>query len=585
MTPPFASAAVPRGDARADRVQAELVKLLFLNFVKQFPVLIIFAPIVVPVMWKLFDHMLLALWGVLYMASLIERRWTAARYFRARPPDADALVWARAFAVRTVIGGLLIGLCGPWMFTFDSLLHQIFLITFICFTAAGGLTVYSSYLPGFYFYLPAVTLPLAFTLFSLGGAAGIWAGFSVVLFIIVVLRAAHDHHETTRRNLVLRFENQDLAEELARKKEEAEAAVRAKSQFLAAASHDLRQPMQSLSLLTASLDLRLKSTPEREIVRRINASVEALDSLFDALLDISKLDAAVIVPQRAAVPLGDVFAKLEAEFATACESKRLRLRVVPTRVWVDTDPVLLGRLLQNLLANAIRYTPKGAVMLCCRRRGARVQVEVRDSGLGIAHEHQARVFEEYYQVSNPERDRRKGLGLGLAIVKRLAVLLDHRLTLRSRENVGSVFALSLPVVPAPRENTVIGDEPAANFGGRRVAVIDDDPDVLAAMGGLLEEWGCEVCTAASGEEAERLLRGRAPELVVTDYRLRGAASGIAVIKRIEAKLGVRIPTILVSGDTAPELLREATASGIPLLHKPVRAARLRAEMARLLHRS
>lgn len=560
---------------RSLRVQAELVKLLFRNFNQQFISLIIIAPIVVPVMWNHVPRGWLLLWGAAYMCSLLERRWLARRFFKLRPPPEAARTWGYRFARRAMLGGALIGSCGLWMFTTESLPHLVFVFAFLFVTAAGAPTIYSSFLPAHFMYLPMVTLPLAFRIMAEGGATGVWGSVAILIFLVTLLRTGRDHHETTRRNLVLRFENQDLVIELSNKKEEAEAANRAKSNFLAAASHDLRQPMQTLSFLAASLDLRLKNSPERETVKRISMSVEALEELFDALLDISKLDAAVIQAHPEPVALGPLFAKLEVEFAPVAEAKGLRLRVVPSSAWIQTDPMLLARVLQNLIGNAIRYTQHGSVMLMARRKGRDgIAIEVRDSGVGVASEHQTRIFEEYYQVGNPERDRRKGLGLGLAIVKRIVGLLGHRLELRSGPGAGSVFSLLVSRVdtfPAAQQARTAA---VSSVAGHRILVIDDNPEVCTSLAELLHTWGCEVVTATSEREAAEKSTGRLPDLMLVDYRLRDGRTGIQAVSGLRSHFAQEIPAILLTGDTGPDVLRAATAAYLPLLHKPVRAAGL-----------
>jgi CheY-like chemotaxis protein len=253
-------------------------------------------------------------------------------------------------------------------------------------------------------------------------------------------------------------------------------------------------------------------------------------------------------------------------------------------MWVDSDPVLLRRILQNLVANAIRYTSAGSVWIGARRRGAVARIEVRDSGEGIAREHVDRVFEEFYQVSNPERDRRKGLGLGLAIVRRLAALLDHPLELRSSPGRGSVFALTLPRVAAPAGTEPSGDPASrdADLRGLRVLLLEDDADVRDAIVLALRDWGCAVLAAMDADEALAALAARAPwrpDLILSDYRLRGGGNGAEAVGRVLARLGGTIPVALITGDTATEPLRAAVAAGYPLVHKPVRPERLH----RLLH--
>ena len=378
--------------------------------------------------------------------------------------------------------------------------------------------------------------------------------------------------------------------ELRARKEEAERANLAKSRFLAAASHDLRQPLHALGLFLSELDQQALDERSRQITERLMASTQAMEGLLDSLLDISRLDAGVLTPERSAF---DMRAKLEhivASHSDAATARGLRLRLRCPPCWAFTDPLLFERIVANLVGNAIRYTQRGSVLVACRRRGDRLRVEVRDSGLGIAAENQQIIFQEFVQLGNPERARDKGLGLGLAIVRRLADLLGHRLALRSAPGRGSVFAVELPAAPPPapargtREGRALG-----HFGGLRVVLVDDDALALGAMSGLLASWGCEVTSAQTVDEALDALApsatdaAPAPDILITDLRLGGPTDGLALIAAVRARPGLAgLPAVLISGDTAPETLARIQAAGVQMLHKPVRPARLRALMHRLL---
>jgi CheY-like chemotaxis protein len=309
-----------------------------------------------------------------------------------------------------------------------------------------------------------------------------------------------------------------------------------------------------------------------------------MEKLLDALLDISKLDAGVLTPQVADFAINPLLARMETAFAAAAQAKGLRLRVLPTRLIVRSDPVLLERIVMNLVSNAVRYTERGGIVVGCRRRGGQARIEVWDSGVGIPADKRAEIFQEFYQLANPGRDRSKGLGLGLAIVERLARLLGHRIELASTPGQGSVFAIELPRGEA---RTVAGASqvPAgAIIAGAYVVVVDDEALVRDGMQGLLTGWGCHVMTAASGDEALARLAGheRIPDAIVSDYRLGDGETGVHVIERLRAESGMEIPAVLISGDTTPELLRAAKAGGYHLLHKPVPPAKLRAMLSYLL---
>jgi CheY-like chemotaxis protein len=305
----------------------------------------------------------------------------------------------------------------------------------------------------------------------------------------------------------------------------------------------------------------------------------ALESLLQTLLDISKIDAGVIEPHPEHFRLAPLLERLGAEFAPQAQAAGLELSVHCPDATVQTDPALVERILRNLIGNAIRYTPDGGIDIGARATGAGITVEVSDTGIGIPADQQERVFEEFVQLGNPERDRTKGLGLGLAIVRRLAGLLQLPITLVSEPGKGSTFALSLPPGnPDEAVDRVPGTEAAPNsLAGRLVAVIDDEADVRSGMHKLLEGWGCRVF---AGEDAStviaRLTAERiVPEVVLADYRLRGNTTGVQAIQALRDHFGIDIPAAIVTGDTAPERLAEARSSGHLLLHKPLRPAKLR----------
>lgn len=372
--------------------------------------------------------------------------------------------------------------------------------------------------------------------------------------------------------------------ELRARKEEAEKANLAKSRFLAAASHDLRQPMHALGLFIADLARKEHSADNRYLIDRIAASAEAMENLLDSLLDISKLDAGVVPVSIQTFALGPVFERIEGDFASAARDRGLRLRICPTSLWIESDPLLLERILLNLISNALRYTPRGSVLVAARRRGGnRVRIEVRDSGPGIPKEAQDAVFQEFVQLDNPARDRSKGLGLGLAIVRRLAELLGHTVGLRSAVGRGSIFHIEVPQA-RPVDAPSVTHTQQHDLTGEVVAMVDDDALAQQSLAGLLRAWGCFVVAADSLEGLFDALdeTGVEPRIIISDYRLPGDKDGLDVIASVRACYNPRMPGLLLSGDTGPETLRQATDQGIPLLHKPVRPARLRAALTHLL---
>lgn len=371
---------------------------------------------------------------------------------------------------------------------------------------------------------------------------------------------------------------------------EAERASRAKSQFLAAISHDMRQPIQAASLFLGVLDGRIADPKAREVLERVRSSIDAVHGMLGDLLDLSRLDAELIEPTPRPVPVGEILSRLHAEFAPQAELKGITLRTVPCATNVATDPDLLIRILRNLLANAVTHTASGRILLGCRRRGALLRVEVADTGAGIPEEQQHRIFEEFYQIGNPERDRSRGFGLGLAIVSRIARMLGHPVALRSTVGKGSVFSVTIPVaasVPEPGPQLQSRDDAdAGTLACRPVLLIEDDPAVMGALEMLLEEWGLPVVTAQTIEELADSL-GRletVPALIIADYRLPGCSTGADAVALARSRVSPDLPAIIMTGDTAPERLREARANGSHLLHKPVQADQLRHVVGAILGR-
>ena len=384
---------------------------------------------------------------------------------------------------------------------------------------------------------------------------------------------------------------------LREKKEEAETATRAKSQFLAAASHDLRQPTHALGMFVARLGQLPHDAQTKHLVASLDASVRAMQDLLDGLLDVSRLDAGAVQVNLHAVPLAPIFEQVRLAMLDAASEKGLRLRVRPTSAWVRSDPVLLQRILLNLVANAVRYTQQGSVLLACRTpgdgvvsgsgsvsdQGPRARIEVWDSGIGIAPEHQTQVFREFYQVGNSERDRTRGLGLGLNIVKRTAHLLGHPFALRSSLGQGSRFTLEVPLAQAGLATALAAAPdaaPGASLAGLTVLVIEDDALAAEGLAGLLQSWGCTVTVAGGQQQAlAQMAQTGVPGVIVSDYRLRNGENGIATVNALCGAAGRAIAACLMSGDTDPTLISQAKAAGLTLLHKPVRPAKLRS----LLH--
>jgi signal transduction histidine kinase/CheY-like chemotaxis protein len=380
----------------------------------------------------------------------------------------------------------------------------------------------------------------------------------------------------------------DLATQALReKKEEAEQANLAKSRFLAAASHDLRQPTHALGLFVSRLAQLPHDRQTGELIRNLDASVRAMQNLLDGLLDISRLEARAVQVNRRPFALAALFEQLQKDLIDQATEKGLRLRVRSTQLWVMSDATLIYRVLLNLVGNALRYTDRGGVLVAARQRASgQVELQVWDSGIGIAPEHQKAVFTEFYQVGNAARDRTKGLGLGLNIVQRTVKLLDHPLAMVSRPGKGTRFVLSLPGVMPRREvvEEVSKDSTATDeLRGRCVLVVEDDTLARSALVGLLVSWGMHVAQARGPADAlDCVAQGMLPDVIVSDYRLQDGHNGLQLLQRLQQQLGQSTPACLMSGDTDPGVIQAAHLAGLTLLYKPVRPAKLRSLLRHLL---
>ncbi|MGY0791032.1 ATP-binding protein [Azospirillum argentinense] len=395
---------------------------------------------------------------------------------------------------------------------------------------------------------------------------------------------------TTLAICTLRDVGERKAMELAlqRAKEEADEANRAKSKFLAAASHDLRQPMQSMFLFTGILHRFIRDEQGQRSLEMLERGLDTLKGLLDSLLDVSRLDAGAVDPRVEPFPLNSLLDEIAASYAPILESKKLAFRIVQDRAaMVLSDRVLLGRMVRNLLENAVKYTERGAVQIAVQVQGGQVRIEVSDTGIGIPPDQLTRIFAEFHQLNNPERDRARGLGLGLAIVQRLSGILDHPVEVKSQPDRGSVFAITVPLaaaetVPAPSPITAS----AFTGGGEapRALLVDDDAIVLLGLRDMFREWGYEVQIAGSTDEAVAKIEadGRMPDVMLVDYRLREERVGTEAVVRVRAMAGWDVPAVILTGEAGPECETDAAAHGLEVVRKPVTPRQLRRVLDRAM---
>jgi signal transduction histidine kinase/CheY-like chemotaxis protein len=471
----------------------------------------------------------------------------------------------------------------------DSLLYQLILLCFLSISSAMVIMEVAYHRTIYWITLCGILLPLIVR--ASIESAGMVAISAALVLVYTLLHARAANH-LILESLRLRFINQSMVAQLEAEKSLAEAARldaveanRAKSRFLAAASHDLRQPMHALGLYASAARPYMPAGAGQHILDKIGLSIESAELMFNALLDISRLEAGILVPEIRPFAIDTPLNRLKTEYAPLADEKGLMLRVRPCARHVVSDPLLVERVIRNYLSNALRYTRRGGVLVGCRVRGEHLRIEVWDTGEGIPPDQFNNIYQGFYQLGNPERDRRKGLGLGLTIVKRIGELLSHPISVQSTLARGSMFSITVPLTSATAQPSADNSPPFDESWllGSTVLIIDDEPDVLEAMAIVLKQWGCHVLTAQSQAQALEALRelDRAPDALIADYRLREGKTGIEAIKAIHQVWGMTAVALL-TGDTSPDRLIDATNSGYPLLHKPISPLRLKETLCRIL---
>jgi signal transduction histidine kinase len=495
---------------------------------------------------------------------------------------ADANTWSRHFTLG-MLGSALAWGAGAFVLSPEGAVVSQTVVTAAVIALGAGIAGTTLGSPAaIHTFLFVGVLPYALAFLLHGTRFGTLVALMVLLFVVGTALRVRSNARTLTELVALRIE-------VTTQRDAARHSDIAKSKFLAAASHDLRQPLHAMTLLTDALADRLTEGPadgtngeHRQTVGRLQESLASMRELFDALLDVSRLDAGVVIARPRGVRLSSLVRRLEDDFALSAHEKGLEWRCSSDDAVVTTDPVLLEMLLRNLLSNAIRYTDHGHVALSVFASGQAARIDVSDTGIGIPADKQGEIFGEFHQLHNPERDGKKGLGLGLAIVERLSRLLDLEVEVSSTPGEGSRFSVTLPVTAGdarleaaaqPREDAAILND----LSGMVVLVVDDQEAVREGMRALLGAWGCEIIVADGEREAVDVIRRatRPPELVIVDNRLREDRTGSDAVETVRREIGLPIPALIITGDTAPERLREAHAGGHTLMHKPVAPGRLR----------
>ena len=545
----------------------------------------------------------LLLWVAAIVALSVVRTWHLVR-LRRNPPTA-----ANADRCQAQLTGLSVANAAVWgVFGFLAITPehptQTLAVVMVLSGLVASATGFISHLRTMYIsYIFAMMGPAAIRCLSFGDQGFTIIAVLIVLYLVVSLSASRATARTVLTSINTRFDNLDQYAELLEEKAladeaklSAELANAAKSQFLSAASHDLRQPLHSLRLFSATLLSRMSSrqdvaddkyiAEDQRLVRRMDESVTALEGLFEGILDLSRLDAGTYEEQIEHSHLQPIFDQIELAFEPGAKVKNLVFKQDANELVVKTDPQMLGRMLSNLVANAIRYTDEGSVELSAQRNDELVVIKVNDTGIGIPAEEQARVFEEFVQLDNPERDRHQGVGLGLSIVKRLADILDIEIAIETGQDfTGTSFVLFVPVGESTEVTVRTAKQllPAKNISGLFILIIDDEQSARDALEGLVQGWGATAMLASSRTEALEALAeiDEVPDIVISDYRLRDSETGTGAIKAVREQVGRDIAALLITGDIEAHRLQDINLSGLPVLHKPCNPEKLKESIIEL----
>jgi signal transduction histidine kinase/CheY-like chemotaxis protein len=533
---------------------------------------------IVSLLWEVATPIRMAIWLAAHFALVLVHGNLYLR-FRLDSDAAMGKLQIYLWLSMSLLGVYWAVLLGYMFVVTADFLYQLYLFLFAGALGVLAVAVISEDMISFAgFTLPSL-VTLAVMCIDVGGAKYLSAAALGMLCLVALLIFARAKNRSAAESLAMRFAITDLAHELREQRDAAQRANVAKSKFLAAASHDLRQPLHALTLLTTALHDSNIDASARGIVNDMGGAIGSLEKMFGALLDISKLDAGVLFPESRHFDVGVLLRRVADEFALPVQAKGLRLVCECRQAVVHTDPLLLERIVRNYLANAVRYTRTGAIRIECEKADSGVRIAVIDTGIGIAAAQQAEIFDEFYQVDNPERDRSKGLGLGLAIVRRIAELLRLDYGVESSPQQGARFFVVVPTGDAAQTVAASDDRTVQrqSLAGLRVLVIDDDVAVRESMRTLLATWNCDVAVAGDADQAVQAARATfaQPDALVVDYRLREQRTGVEGIAQIRAEFRADIPALIVSGDTAPERLREVADSGHTLIHKPAQPAALR----------
>lgn len=545
------------------------------------------------------------LWAGVMLLSLLRSVQLSTRFNRRTHSYEETVRQGKVNILNGALAGAGWG-ASAWLMVPGPLMREAFLVMSMAMVLTGGAGAQAVYRPLVLSYSLALTIFFVSGLVRLGDPFHLLIAAGFVTYATVVILFARDLENAVTTAIRLSFKNEELLAQRTQQqqaaeraqadaevaREEAEKADRSKTNFIAAASHDLRQPMHALVQYVAHLRRTCNDALAQDTIDKIDDSVMAMGDLLNAVLDFSKISMGVIKPQNELVSLKELFERIDTQMRPLAEAKGLVFQIEPADICIESDDVLIERIVRNIAQNAVRYTDQGRIRIRAHQCRGLAWILIADSGIGIAAQQKSRIFEEYYQVDNPARDRRKGLGLGLAIVRDLAGLLGLQVKVKSIVGKGAVFALSAPTVdPCPRLQNGSTQVPEQDHvRGAFVVLIDDDELSREGLATTLRDFGCRVQAFVSALDALHALRGAEfmPQLVISDYRLGNGVTGLDAIRQVvDNQLALygdafHLPALLISGDTSPEELAVVSKAGYPMLHKPVAPGNLHDRMNTIL---
>jgi signal transduction histidine kinase len=567
-------------DGTPEQRQKKILTGVFATVFRQIPQAVLVSIVggiaLVAVFWRTHDQTELIVWFIALLLECLLRLRMARTYGLGVPPVSESNAATARLTARwlgmAAIAGTLWGTAGYHFYTPESSVVQLVFVAVLLGVAFGSLTLYASYPLSLYLFLPLTFVPLIWRLLAqhdaayYGGAAIVTAVLGFTLFF------GRNFGRTIADSVKSNIENEVLVRQLLAEKataddarRAAEAATRSKTQFFAAASHDLRQPLQAIGIYCSLLRKRAQG-PLVPLVRNLSSGVETLSKLVEELLEISRLDSGAIHPRVSSTSLAEIFLVLQREFLPLAAAKRLDLRVRVTDLTITTDPVLLSRVLRNLVANAIRYTARGGLLLAARHHGGVVHIEVWDTGPGIHRQELNRVFEEFYRGESSKTEvggtGNAGFGLGLSIVRRICGVLGHALTVRTRPGSGTMFRVEVPYSATRSQSrkpaSEVADAAIQPIPGQRVVLLEDNEAILNSMARLLRSWGADVVSATgfTGALVKRLGHDRRIDLIIADQNLGGPVDGAEAVFRIRELVGVPLPVIMLTAVGTLDLLAE-----------------------------